>query len=205
MVAIDAVADVVTGARCWGIELDPRYRVLATTIEPDPLRVPGTAGEHQLLCFPVSVLLVAVTRPILEQGEQRTALLTFELDQLMAVSERFAGATIEGRPFGLPEPRPGTWGPRYSLEGRTSAPDGTGRTLTLDLSTEDGARLRLFARFDELELRDASGALVMGTSELLNGSPVATPDTAHRAAAGEPADGEGPNGRPPRDEDPLRF
>jgi len=39
---------VVEGARCWGIELDPRYRVLAVTIEPDPLRTPGTAREHHL-------------------------------------------------------------------------------------------------------------------------------------------------------------
>jgi hypothetical protein len=165
MASIDAVADVVTGARCWGIELDPRYRVLAVTVDPDPLRVTGTPGEHQLLCFPVSVLLVAVTRPIVEDGATRTALVTFDLEQLTAVSERFAGAVIGASPFGQPEPRPGTWGPRYSLEGRTSAADGTSRTLTLDLRTEDDARLRLFARFDDVELRDAARTLVLGTSD----------------------------------------
>jgi hypothetical protein len=163
MASLDAIADVVTGARCWGIELDPRYRVLAVTVEPDPLRAPGTAGEHQLLGFPVSVLLVAVTRPVVEDGSERTALVTFDLEQLTAVSERFAGATIDERPFGLPEPRPGTWGPQYSLEGRTSAADGTRSTITLDLSTEDGARLRLFARCDDIELRDASRTLILGT------------------------------------------
>ncbi|MDA2983625.1 MAG: hypothetical protein O2980_00530, partial [Actinomycetota bacterium] len=63
MAELTALSEVVIGARCWGIELDPRYRVLAVTIEPDPLRTPGMAGEHQLLCFPVSVLLVTVTRP----------------------------------------------------------------------------------------------------------------------------------------------
>lgn len=160
-----ALSAVVTGARCWGIELDPRYRVLAVTVEPDPLRTPGTAGEHQLLCFPVSVLLVSVTRRFVEDGEDRTALVTFDLEQLTAVSERFGGASIETSPFGHPEPRPGAWGPQHSLEGRTSAPDGTGATLTLDLTTEDGARLRLFSRFDDVELRDGARTLVMGTKQ----------------------------------------
>lgn len=194
MVTIEALSDVVTGARCWGIELDPRYRVLAVTVEPDPLRAPGTAGEQQLLCFPVSVLLVAVTRPLVD-GEARTALVTFDLDQLTAVSERFAGASIDEAPFGRPEPRPGTWGPRYSLEGRTSAADGTRRTLHLDLATEDGSRLRLFARFDDAELRDAARTRILGTGET-------APDP---AAGSEPQPPEGP-GTPAEDsQDPLRF
>jgi len=160
---LTALAAIIAGARCWGIELDPRYRVLAVTVEPDPLRTPGTAGEHQLLCFPVSVLLVSVTRPL--DGATRTALVTFELEQLTAVSERFGGATIGTQPFGQPEPRPGSWGPRHSLEGRTSAPDGTRSTLSLDLTTEDGARLRLFSRFDDAELRDGARTLVLGTQQ----------------------------------------
>ena len=165
MADLAALSEVVTGARCWGIELDPRYRVLAVTIEPDPLRTPGTAWEHQLLCFPVSVLLVTVTRPVSEDGQDRTALVTFDLEQLTAVSERFAGAAIAPEPFGQPEPRPGTWGPQYSLEGRTSAADGTRATLTLELTTEDGSRLRLFARFDDIELRDGARSLVLGTQQ----------------------------------------
>jgi len=159
--------DGLSGARCWGMELDPRYRVLAVTVEPDPLRATGTPGEHQLLCFPVSTFLVALTRPGPAEGPQdspRTALLTFELDQLTAVSERLGGASIVGPVFGHPEPRPGTWGPRYSLEGRSSAPDGTRSTLTLDLTGDDGTRLRLFARFDDAELRDAARTLVRSTA-----------------------------------------
>ena len=206
MPGLDAIAEVVTGARCWGIELDPRYRVLAVTVEPDPLRTPGTAGEHQLLCFPVSVLLVAVTRRIVEDGEPRTALVTFELEQLTAVSERFGGVVIDEPPFGHPEPRPGTWGPRYSLEGRSSASDGTGSTLTLDLSTEDDARLRLFARFDDVELRDGARTLVHGTTE--QALDITRLGSGSHAARGGPDDGAGHGtaATSPEDPpDPLRF
>jgi hypothetical protein len=204
MADLRAIGSVVSGARCWGIELDPRYRVLAVTIEPDPVRAPGSAGEHQLLCFPTSVLLVSVTRPLVQDEEPRTALMTFDLEQLTAVSERFAGATIDGDPFGMPEPRPGTWGPRYSLEGRTSAADGNRATLTLDLATEDGSRLRLFARFDDAELRDASATLVMGTTQ----APLDLSAMRLAADADEQGTGSGaaeidsdPNGP----SDPLRF
>jgi hypothetical protein len=196
---MQAIGDVVTGARCWGIELDPRYRVLAVTVEPDPLRAPGTPGEHQLLCFPVSVLLVTVTRPLVEDGAQRTAVVTFDLEQLTAVSERFGGAVIGTSPFGHPEPRPGTWGPRHSLEGRTSAADGTRATLTLDLRTEDGARLRLFARFDDVELRDARRQLVMGTT-------AHSVDLSGRGTAADAGPGAGPDAGPDDgDPDRLRF
>jgi hypothetical protein len=203
MADVSAIGQVVDGARCWGIELDPRYRVLAVTVEPDPLRTPGTAGEHQLLCFPTSVLLVAVTRPVDEDGGARTALMTFDLDQLTAVSERFAGTTIDGQPFSHPEPRPGTWGPRYSLEGRTSAADGTKATLTLDLTTEDGSRLRLFARCDDVELRDAARTLVLGTTSTLGAADA--PATGPGADATE-SRGTGPDGAadPIDPIDPLR-
>jgi hypothetical protein len=205
MADLNALGEVISGARCWGIELDARYRVLAVTVEPDPLRVPGSAGEHQLLCFPTSVLLVAVTRPVVEDGGLRTALMTFELDQLTAVSERFAGASIDVDPFGRPEPRPGTWGPRYSLEGRSSAADGTRSTLTLDLSTEDGSRLRLFARFDDVELRDAARTVVMGTTSGIEGPAAGRSlDLGHpeeSAQGSAEAGASQPDGR----EDPLRF
>jgi hypothetical protein len=204
VVDLHAIGAVLSGARCWGIELDPRYRVLAVTVEPDPLRTPGTAGEHQLLCFPTSVLLVAVTRPLEQDGRIATALMTFELDELTTVSERFAGTAIEGDPFGHPEPRPGTWGPRYSLEGRSSAADGTRATLTLDLATEDGSRLRLFARFDDAELRDGARTSLMGTT------PPPIPLTADggppRAASSAQGTADGVDGSDvDRPEDPLRF
>jgi hypothetical protein len=207
---LHVLEDVLSGARCWGIELDPRYRVLAVTVEPDPLRAPGTPGEHQLLCFPVSTFLVALTRPAPADAPEETprvALLTFDLEQLTAVSERLGGATIVGPVLGLPEPRPGTWGPRYSLEGRSSAPDGTRNTLTLDLAGDGGARLRLFARFDDAELRDGARTLVHTTADgIASGSVV-------RLGAGEGAPGvagtHAPGPQVVTDEedpsDPLRF
>ena len=210
MADLRAIGEVISGARCWGIELDARYRVLAVTVEPDPLRAPGTAGEHQLLCFPTSVLLVAVTRPVVEDDEARTALMTFDMDQLTAVSERFAGASIDGDAFGRPEPRPGTWGPRYSLEGRSSAADGTRATLTLDLATEDGSRLQLFARFDDAELRDAARTVVMGTTDTasgIDGAPDPSPEERPMASRrDEQGTGAGTVGsREDGPEDPLRF
>jgi hypothetical protein len=194
--ALDAIDDVLEDARCWGIELEPRFRVLAVTVEPEPVRAPGTPGEFQLLCYPVSTFLAVLTRPVGDAGAARTALLTFELDQLTAVSERLGGARLAAGPrFGAPEPRPGTWGPRTSLEGRSGAPDGTRTTLTLDLTGDDGARLRLFARFDEAELRDAARTLVLATSD------AASRDGGAGTGRGS---GEGPADQ---DEatDPLRF
>lgn len=164
MSGLDEVTRLVDGARCWGIELEPRYRVLGVTIEPDPMKSLGVVGEHQLLCFPISTLLVTVTRRISTDEGPRTALVTFGLEDLTAVSERFSGATIGSTPFGQPEPRPGAWGPQHSLEGRTSAADGTGCTLILELDEPDGARLRLFARFDDVELRDLTHRMVAGTT-----------------------------------------
>jgi len=197
MSRLDPLTAALTGARCWGIELDPRFRVLAVTVEPDPLRAVGQPGEHQLLCFPVSTLIVSLTRPVVTDGVERTALVTFDLEQLTAVSERFGGAVMPAEPFGRPEPRPGSWGPRSSLEGRSSAPDGTRATLTLDLQAEDGARLRLFARFDEAELRDRSRTVVLSTQGPGGeGHAAGMPSTDGSSAAGP--DDAGPP-------EPLRF
>jgi hypothetical protein len=205
MSAVDAVARLVEGARCWGIELEPRYRVLAVTIEPDPLRSAGVVGEHQLLCFPVSTLLVTVTRPVDTDEGPRTAVVTFGLEELTAVSERFAGATVGSTPFGQPEPRPGTWGPQHSLEGRTSAADGTRRTLLLELDEPDGARLRLFARFDDVELRDTARRVVVGTTEVpLDLTALGTGDGGVGSGGLPGASGEAASGAEP-DPDPLRF
>jgi hypothetical protein len=135
-------------AQLWGLELDPRYRVLAVTFDrqaraeaPDDTRV-------QVLCHPVSTLLVS-----LRDGDR---LLTLTDSQLVEVSAAFGGTVPQPPLFGRPEPRPGTWAPVLSLEGRSGAPDGRVRTLTVRV--RDGARaLDVFARFDELELRDPSG------------------------------------------------
>jgi len=148
----EAVRRAVAGGRCWGLELEPTWRVLALTVEPA-----GGADVVQVLCAPISVLLAALTR---HDGDA-PALVTFTEAQLAAVAQRLGGARIGPEPFGAPEPRPGAWGPRLSLEGRSSASDGTASTLLLDLS-EDDARLRLFARFDAAELRRADGTLLAG-------------------------------------------
>lgn len=147
-----AVERVVAGGRCWGLELEPVWRVLAVTVEPA-----GGGEPVQVLCSPVSVLLAALTRRV----DGVPVLATFDAAVLPDVAARLGGARIGPEPFGAPEPRPGAWGPRLSLEGRTSAPDGTGSTLLLDLQ-EDDARLRLFARFDAAEVRSADGTLLVG-------------------------------------------
>lgn len=149
------VRALVAGGRCWGLELEPVWRVLAVSVEP-----PGGGEPVQLLCVPVSVLLASLTRRV----EGRPVIVTFTTEQLPDVGARLGGAVIGPEPFGGPEPRPGAWGPRLSLEGRSSAPDGTGSTLLLDLS-EDDARLRLFVRFDAAEVRAADGTLLAGGRE----------------------------------------
>jgi hypothetical protein len=176
MTTTEPIDDALAGARCWGIELDPQYRVLGVTVEPG-LGRPGQQPETvQLLCFPVSVLLVTVTRPVSDGDGMATELVTFDLDLLTAVSQRLAGAAIDVAAFGLPEPRPRDWGPRFSLQARTSASDGTLSTLTLDLSTDEGVRLRLFARFDDVELRDSERALITSASGAARGEGRSTGD-----------------------------
>jgi len=198
---LDPFETLVAGARCWGIELEPRFRVLAVTVEPDPLRVAGTPGEHQLLCFPVSVLLASLTRGASAPDSPPT-LLTFDLEQLTAVSERFAGVAIDAPVFGSPEPRPGSWGPRYSLEGRSSAPDGTGRTLTLDLVDGD-ARLRVFVRCDDLEVRDRGGAVLHSTLPAPRSGALF--ETSQGDARGDRAAGTARDEREGPDSDRLTF
>ena len=82
--------------------------------------------------------------------------LAFEQERLVDVVAALDGPTMSGPVFGRPEPRPGEWGPRFSLEGRSSAPDGTSRTLRVELAADE-LSFGLFARFDQVELRDAAG------------------------------------------------
>lgn len=150
------LAEVIEGAAVLGAELEPTYRVLALTLEPTPERYAWGASTDrriQLLASPVSTMLVSLRR-VTEDGTKE--LLTFEQDRLVDVVAALDDPAITGPVFGRPEPRPGEWGPRFSLEGRSSAPDGTGRTLRLELDAAD-LRFGLFARFDEVELRDAGG------------------------------------------------
>ena len=148
---------VFEGAAVLGAELDARYRVLAVTLEPTPERyVWGVEQDRrvQVLFSPVSTMLVALLRTA---DDGRRELLTFDHDQLPDLVAALGGPSVHGPVFGRPEPRPGEWAPRYSLEGRSSAPDGTAATLRIELDTDD-LEFGLFARFDEVEVRDPSGA-----------------------------------------------
>jgi len=147
---------VLDGAAVLGAELEPTYRVLALTLEPTAERYPwGETDDRriQLLGSPVSTMLVALRR-VGDDGTKE--LLTFEQAQLVDVVAALDGPRIAAPVLGRPEPRPGEWAPRFSLEGRSTAPDGTARTVRLELEAGD-LKLGLFARFDELEVRDANG------------------------------------------------
>ena len=149
--------EVLSRGELWGLELEPRFRVLAVTLELAPGDGPWQLGDDrriQLLCHPVSTILGALHRFDTDDAPQ---LVTFEADQLVEVATAFGGVTLTPPVFGRPEPRPGQWGPRFSLEGRSSAPDGRSRTVTIEVADAD-ARLRVFVRCDTVEVRDANGA-----------------------------------------------
>jgi hypothetical protein len=151
----EALERVLAGARLLGLELDPRYRVLAATVEPSPEAHPrGTVEDPrlQVLAHPVSTFLGALQRQVDDQAR----IETFETEQLPDVAAAFAGEPLQAPVLGRPEPRPGEWGPQLSIQGRSTAPDGRSRTVTFAVSTGD-AHLRVFARCDVLEVRDAEG------------------------------------------------
>ena len=145
------------GAALLGAELEPTYRVLALTLETEPDRTPWERPDDrrvQLLASPVSTMLVALTR---EDADGTKELLTFEQEQLVDVVAALDAPRLTGQLFGHGEPRPGEWAPRFSLQGRSSAPNGTSRTLRIEVAAGD-LRFGLFARFDDVEVRDPEGA-----------------------------------------------
>jgi hypothetical protein len=153
---------VLEGARLWGAELDTRYRVLALTVEPAADRYPwgDDAADRriQVLCHPVSTILISLVR----HTDEGRALLEFSEEQLVDVVAALDGPTLEPPLFGRAEPRPGEWGPRFSLQGRSTAGDGTRTTLCVRPRTEE-LSFDLFARVDHLEVRDPEGgALTLG-------------------------------------------
>jgi hypothetical protein len=174
--SIDALEAVLDGAALLGLELDTRYRVLAATLEPTAERYAWASGGEvadrrvQLLVSPVSTILGSLRR--LREG--RTEVYTFAEEQLVDVVAAFDGAPVEPPLFGRPEPRPGSLAPEWSLQGRSSAPDGTARTVTLSVRHDDGAgelALDVFARFDELQVRDPGGEdlFVLGPPSVFGG------------------------------------
>jgi hypothetical protein len=153
--ALEAALD---GAALLGLELEPRYRVLAATFEPTAERYPwGDVADRriQVLCFPVSTILVSLRRHV----DGKVVVQTFDIEQLLDVVIALDGAPVTAPLFWLPEPRPGQWGPEFSAQGRSTAPDGTRRTITLSPCTED-LELDVFARFDDLELKNALGEML---------------------------------------------
>lgn len=158
--SLAALEHAFDSAALWGLELDSKFRVLAATLEPTPERYAwaddgGAVDDRrvQLLCFPVSTILGSLRR----ESDEGRELLEFSEEQLVDVVAAFDGARVSSPLFGQPEPRPGQWAPRFSVQGRSSAPDGTRRTITLSLRHDDLA-LDLFARFDDLELKGPDGA-----------------------------------------------
>jgi hypothetical protein len=151
----DHLDEVLSRSQLWGLELEPRFRVLAVTLELAPDDGPWPLGDDrrvQLLCHPVSTILGALHRFDTDEAQ----LVTFEVDQLVEVAAAFGGSTLTAPMFGRPEPRPGQWGPQFSLEGRSSAPDGRTRTVTIEVA-DAAARLQVFVRCDTVEVRDALG------------------------------------------------
>lgn len=157
--AIDALDAALTGAALLGLELDSRFRVLAATLELTPDHFPwgndavtGDDRRVQLLCSPVSTILGS----LVDVAEERISVLTFTADHLVDVVASLDSPCISSPVFGRPEPRPGQWAPRFSLEGRSSASDGRSTTITLEAATNT-LRFALFARFDVVEIRNANG------------------------------------------------
>jgi hypothetical protein len=152
---LERLETVLDGAALWGMELDTRFRVLAATFEPTTDRYPwGDTVDRrvQVLFFPVSTILASLRH--LTEGAPTLA--SFTVEQLVEVVAAFDGAAVEAPLFGRPEPRPGEWGPQLSLEGRSTAPDGTRNTLTIELRTDD-LELDLFVRFDESQVKGTAG------------------------------------------------
>lgn len=151
-----ALERILDGARLWGLELEPRYRVLAATVEPTPERHPqGEVDDRrlQVLFFPVSTLLASLRRV---GGDTDGQVETFTVEQLLDVVTALDGPEVTEAVFGRPEPVAGEWGPAWSLEGRSNAPDGRLRSLRLSVRGEDRS-LGVYARFDDVEVRDADG------------------------------------------------
>ena len=151
-----ALGGVLDGAALWGMELDPKFRVLAVTFEPTAERYAWGDTEDrrvQVLCFPVSTILASLRR----DAADTTEVLAFEEGQLVDVVAALGGPAVSAPVFGRPEPRPGSWGPRFSMEGRATAGDGVRHTLLVEARSEDLA-FDVFARFDDVEVKDAAGS-----------------------------------------------
>lgn len=161
-IEVAALEPVLDGAALLGLELEPRFRVLAATLEPTVDRYPwGEADDRriQVLCFPVSTILASLR----ERAGDRIGVREFEVEQLVDVVAAMGGAPVAGPLFDRPEPRAGEWAPAFSMQGRSNAPDGRLHTVTLS-TRHDDLDLDVFARFDEVEVKDPAGESLALTS-----------------------------------------
>jgi hypothetical protein len=146
---------VLEDALFLGAELDPRYRVLATTVEPTEKRYAwGRVDDRrvQILLHPVSTVLASLRR----ESEARRELLTFDIADLLSIVEALGGPPLRCPVFDRPQPPQGAWGPVHSLEGRAGVPDGVAHSCTFEAESGD-LRFGLFARFDAIDLRGPEG------------------------------------------------
>lgn len=145
------------GAALLGAELDLRYRVLGLTFElPEPEALGLDAADPRLLVLlsPCAELQALLT----DADGGRTVIRRFDTEQLPDVVATLGEPPVSAPLFGSGPPSLAHQVPELSLHGRSDAPDG--RTHRIELVVDDRATLvlRLAASFDEVELRDPSGA-----------------------------------------------
>ena len=155
--ALDRLDAILEGARLWGVELDPAYRVAAVTVQVASDRHPSGEGRGddrlQLLLHPVADVQASLRR----STPDGHVVETFDVEQLAAVVGRFDGPVLSGPLFDLPEPAPGDWGPRFSLGGRSKALDGRAHAVTFHADDGRGRVLDVRLTFDDVTVRDPEG------------------------------------------------
>lgn len=149
--AVGGLVRIATGAAWWGAELDPRYRVLALTIEPTgdgyPAREVPADARLQVLLHPVNAITLTHRR----DGD----LVPADVEDLLPVVERLEGAPVTAAAM----LEPGPWAVTTSLAGRSDAPDGRTHGLWLRARTAS-EQVDLHVTFDEVEIRRPDGTSV---------------------------------------------
>ncbi len=149
---LQRIDEVLDGARCWGAELDLKYRVLGLTIEPAAGRHPDGDVEDarlQLVLHPCN----RVQGRLLHDG---ATLERFDVEQLVLVVDRLDGAVLDGPVVtSTLAPLAG----ELSFDGRADVPDGTRHTAAFSLAGDERI-LTVRATFDEAELRRPDGSVL---------------------------------------------
>ncbi|MFT5223709.1 MAG: hypothetical protein ACI867_002033 [Glaciecola sp.] len=147
-----ALQRLLDGSLWLGAELDLTYRVLSLTIEvpegSDTL-ISGQGDRRcQILLSPSSQVAAC-----LRVAGDPARVETFEVEQLADVVAAMGHPALSGQMIGAAEPT--DW-PAISVEGRSKALDGVTHRILLETTAGDRS-LSLFARFDDVEVRDPSG------------------------------------------------